>query len=256
MKSAILPLVCVGLALGCREHTDSTEPPGIKEITFSASDGGKVFADFYPASKTKADPVILMFHQAGSNAGEYSQIAPEVKNWGFDCLAVDQRSGGDMFDRDNRTANAAKGPKDYMDAYADLVGAVTWAKGQGYKTIIAWGSSYSSALCLRLASENPSVNGLILFSPGEYFDQKALVQGWASTVKVPVYFACTRDELPDRQPIFHALVDQKGSVLDSIQGGIHGSSTCIPDKAPGVAAQYMEHVQQFLESFGGKKVGR
>ena len=224
---------------------------GMRETTFPAADGQTVFADFYPA-KGAAKAAILMFHQAGSNAGEYAGTAPQVAQWGYDCLALDQRSGGNMWGRDNRTAGADTGPKDYEAAYADLAGAVEWAKKKGYKKILAWGSSYSAALCFELASKYPEVDAVLSFSPGEYFKGKTQVSGWAAAVHVPVFFTCTPDELngEGRRRIFDALGDKKESELVVLPGAVHGSSTLIPERSP-AAAQYLKKAHEFLSKAAG-----
>jgi len=71
-------------------------------ISFAASDRVRVFADFYSAG-SKAKPLILLFHQAGSNRGEYATIAPMLVTLGFNALAIDQRSGGNAWMRTNET---------------------------------------------------------------------------------------------------------------------------------------------------------
>jgi predicted alpha/beta hydrolase len=64
-----------------------------EKITFPAADGLEVTADLYRASEDLATPMIVLFHQAGFSRGEYLQIAPRLGGMGFNCLAVDQRSG-------------------------------------------------------------------------------------------------------------------------------------------------------------------
>jgi hypothetical protein len=61
--------LAAGLALSpIRGHT-------AEAISFRASDHVQVFADYYSAG-SKAKPLILLFHQAGSNRGEYATIGP------------------------------------------------------------------------------------------------------------------------------------------------------------------------------------
>ncbi len=217
------------------------------QIDFPAADGQTVYADFYAAGTDRSKTVLLMFHQAGSNAGEYVTTAPQFNQGGYDCLAIDQRSGGKMFGRENRTSATAKGSTDYLAAYADLQGAVTWAEREGYKNIVPWGSSYSAALTLRLLSENPKLPCGLVFSPGEYMDDKSIVGKWAAGVKAPVYFVCTPSERADgRQAIFDALGDRKESVMISYPGSIHGSSTVIQKLSP-PAAMIIYQAKQFLK---------
>lgn len=218
---------------------------GSKEIQFKASDGATAFADLYAAKENPQKRIVLMFHQAGSNSTEYSPIAPRVASWGYDCLAVDQRSGGDMFDAINRTVEGgSKG--DYNAAYQDLEGALSWATVQGYKDVTVWGSSYSASLALRLAAEHPEIKRVLTFSPGEYFDQKGIVAGWAVRVKQPTLMAFAPKELADGQRLFGYLPSSPLDVLVTFDKGVHGSSTLRRDKNPNSSEQYWTAVERFF----------
>ena len=96
-------------------------------ISFAASDRVQVFADFYSAG-SKAKPLILLFHQAGSNRGEYATIAPMLVVLGFNALAIDQRSGGNAWNRTNETVKHLGKSTDYGEALLDLRGSI--AMGQ------------------------------------------------------------------------------------------------------------------------------
>ena len=183
-----LGIVVVGCS-GGGSADDLGDALGIK-----AADGTIVSAELVPA-KGKAMGVVLMFHQAGSNRHEYDPIAPRIAERGWDCLKVDQRAGGSKWGDANPTASRAKGDKSYESAYPDLEAALNWAEGEGYEKVVAWGSSYSASLALRLASEHDTVDAVIAYSPGEYFDEKCVVAKWNSGVKVPTYVAATSEEL-------------------------------------------------------------
>ncbi len=234
------------LLAGCSgdDQPPAPKPDGFKEITFDASDGKKVYADFFPSSIPDSEKVVLMFHQAGSNAGEYESIEPAIAPLGYDCIAVDQRSGGDMWGRSNRTVEKS-GDGDYMGAYNDLQGALKYAEGKNYTTIVAWGSSYSAALVLRLAAENSTVKGVIAFSPGEYMPEQGIVKSWASKVSVPVFFACTPDEWNDGRSDIYAAIPSAKKFDVHLEGGVHGSSTLLPKKSDAAKA-YLDKVKSFL----------
>lgn len=258
MKSLLLvPIAC--LIVGCanpsaaNKNAPAPSQEGAKQITFKATDGNTVFADLYSAPDHTSS-LVLMFHQAGSNSGEYAQISPRVAKWGFDCLAVNLRNGDDMFPSGNPTAKQYKGTPTYLEAYNDMSGALQWAESQQYQTIVAWGSSYSASLVFNLASENagPSqkLKALVSFSPGEYFDDKNLVKSWARLVQMPVFFACTPEEMPQgRIDIYNALARNPRSLIQAIDGSVHGSSTLLPEKAPKAAPLYWKTLEAFLQPF-------
>jgi dienelactone hydrolase len=243
LLTAALSFVLVGCA---KRYEPMVKPAGYQELTFDALDHHKVYADFYPSGTPNSKKVILMFHQAGSNAGEYETIAPKLTKLGFDCIAVDQRSGGDMWGRTNRTTERS-GKGEYMDAYNDLIGALNYADSQHYRSIIAWGSSYSASLVLRLASQHKEVNAVFTFSPGEYMDDKTVVKSWADEVTVPVFFACTPGEWTDGRSDLFAAIPAKNKVACHLEGGVHGASTLISFKSTAFG-EYWAQVNAFLQN--------
>jgi predicted alpha/beta hydrolase len=96
-------------------------------VTLTASDGVKIYGDFYPAA-SKSAPYILLFHQAGSNRAEYAPIAPRLVKLGFNCLAIDQRSGGNMWGQKNETVEHLGHNGEYLDALKDSEAALAWGK--------------------------------------------------------------------------------------------------------------------------------
>lgn len=66
-----------------------------KTITFPSKDGLTLTADLY-IMHDKSAPFIVLFHQARWSRGEYEEIAPRLNMMGFNCMAVDLRSGGQV----------------------------------------------------------------------------------------------------------------------------------------------------------------
>jgi len=222
------------------------EPHG---LVLHAADKTAVFARLYPATG-KAKAIILMFHQARSNMAEYAPIAPRVAKMGFDCLTIDQRAGDGMWGVKNKTAAQFSSEQNYLQAYPDLEAALAWAKLRHYQKIIAWGSSYSSSLTLRLASEHPEIAAALVFSPGEYFDQDGLVAGWNQKIKVPVLFAWTQEEADKGGMKLFQSAKRAGDVLVVGPQGVHASSTLRADRNPNGAEYYWERVEKFLKAVG------
>ena len=224
-----------------------------RAVTFVASDGLKIHGIYYPAPGSST-PVILLFHQAGSNHWEYAPIAPRLVSAGFSCLAVDQRAGGDMWGHKNLTAGQLSHPADYLDALKDLDAALAWARKENpSRKIIVWGSSYSASLVFLLAAKHPGeIAGLLSFSPGEYFGDKHMIRDAAAKVDIPVFIDSAKDS--EEESVARSIFDAVAGIKDRVQfipqiAGVHGSSTLREDRNPCGAAENWDAVLSFLKPF-------
>jgi dienelactone hydrolase len=203
---------------------------GFETIDFPTAAGLEARADLYEPEKT-TPTLILLFHQAGWSRGEYREIAPKLVELGYRVMAVDQRSGKDVNGVVNETAARAakKGlPQQYLDAYADLEAALAYARSKlDAQRIIAWGSSYSASLVLRLAAEHSKeVTAVVAFSPGEYFKQSkgpSYVRGFAQKVSQPLFVTSAKGERGQVKPIFDASPSHKKILFTPASKGQHGS---------------------------------
>lgn len=195
------------------------QPP--QEVQLRAADGLPVYATFYAASPSR--PIVLLFHHADSNRGEYADIAPELVRWGFNALAIDQRSGGGMWNRPNQTARALGRWADFIEAMPDLEAALQWAKTRRYHRIVVWGSSYSAALVFLLAAQHPEVSAVVAFSPGEYLNDPRVVRQAASRVRVPVFITSAHFEAGRVRAIWQAVGSRDKIQFVPKEGGMHGS---------------------------------
>ena len=222
-------------------------------VTLTTSDGVKVFGTYYPAASASA-PIILLFHQAGSNRGEYAPIAPRLVSANFSALAIDARHGGKMWGHENETVTRLGHEASYLEALVDLEAALAWAHNQSpSRKVIVWGSSYSACLVFVLTAKHPNeIAGLLSFSPAEYFQNKSLVHDAAAKVSVPVFITSAKDteEEEAARSIFNATADEKDRVLFVPRlAGVHGSSTLREDRNPEGAAENWSAVLAFLKRF-------
>jgi len=223
----------------------AAEASAPKAVTLRAGDGLTVFARRYDAKKPKA--LILLFHQAGSSKDEYATIAPRLAKAGYSSLAVDARVGGNLFGT-NETAASLTTKVDYVEAQKDMQAALIWAESQNLPVIL-WGSSYSASLVFPLAEVNPDkVNAILAFSPGEYFDDKTLIQQAAADATVPVFItsASTPDEIAAAGRIAAAVPGGRAQHYVP-KVGVHGSSTLIAAKDPKGAEDNWAAVMAFLK---------
>lgn len=231
--------------------SDIAEENTMKTITFEATDGLTVTGDLYLTGDDAA-PFILLFHQADYSRGEYRQIAPKLNTRGYNCLAVDQRSGrgvNDVANETNKAAKAAGLQTNYADAYADLEGALQYVIAQyAPAKLIVWGSSYSSSLVLILAAEHPEeIQAVLSFSPGEYFHfQDQRIADFAAKIMQPVFITSAKSEEKSWRGIADAI-QSDGSVFFVPEGnGRHGSSALF-EQTPN-NAEYWTAVDGFLSS--------
>jgi len=203
-----------------------------KLITFSSKDGLTITADTYISNPDKKTPFIVLFHQAGWSRGEYIEIAPKLNKLGFNCMAVDQRSGNAVNGVQNETTALAqkKGkPINYTDAEQDIIASLEYArKNFAEGKLIAWGSSYSAALVLKVAGDYPAlVDGVVSFAPGEYFKRLGKSPTWvqdsAKNITVPVFITSAQSEYNNWSGIYRVInTDTKTYYLPDTKGN-HGS---------------------------------
>ena len=218
-------------------------------ITFKANDGITVTADLYFEHGNDA-PFIILYHQAGYSRGEYREIAPKLNALGFNCMAVDQRSGDQVnkvINQTHKNAQAANKPTEYLDALADIEAAYLYVKlSVKPKKIILWGSSYSAALMFYMGSEHHSnLSGILSFAPGEYFKVNGKdLKTYAAKITCPVFVTSAKSEYANWKPIYDNIKSDKSSFLPESEGK-HGSKALWDNNANHMA--YWSAVKKFLQ---------
>lgn len=217
-------------------------------VSLSAADGVRVFGELNHA-EGKPRAMVLLFHMAGSNRGEYAEIAPRLAALGFDSLAIDQRSGGSAWGRANETVRNLGRSTDYLPALADLEAALAYAVARKPALpVVVWGSSYSAALVFLLAARHPAeVSALLAFSPGEYLGG-ASVEASAAKVRAPSFVTSASD--PGEISAAAALLAAEPATFKrqfKPQAGVHGSSTLRAGDNPAGWRANWEAVEAFLK---------
>ncbi len=219
----------------CAQTTGAFE-----QVSFPSLDGLVVTADLY-GSGDRSAPTAVLFHQSVSSRGEYRSIAPRIAELGYNVLAVDLRWGGT--DRWNRVANetamqngtgriveaaeagdASEVWPTIFHAYDDMLASLDWlAAGEFTGPTIVVGSSFSAMMALRIPGDR-AVDGVVAFSPGEYYPADSTLAGtWASTVEVPVLIVGGPDEAGLVEPIHRALASSVRKRVIA-NDGRHGAS--------------------------------
>ena len=246
----LLSLLTLSLIFLSEAQAQGDRPgTGGEKIRFSSGDGIQVTADLYLTADSEA-PFIILFHQAGYSRGEYLEIAPRLNDMGFNCMAVDQRSGEAVNGIENEThAQAADNnlETEYWNAITDIEAAYIYVRHSlKPKKIILWGSSYSAALVFYMGSEHhDNLSGILAFSPGEYFKLNGKeIKSFAKRVTAPVFVTSAKSEYPKWKSIYESVRSERYSYVPE-QEGKHGSKALWSDN-PGHEG-YWEAVSSFLQ---------
>lgn len=221
-----------------------------EKISFSAADGVPVSAILYHNNDKL--PVILLCHQARYNKSEYTEIASKLIESGFNLLAIDQRSGGTINDKENETFIAATKlgkPTAFLDAEQDIEAAVNYISNKYHKKIILWGSSYSATLALYIANSNEHVKAVIAFSPGDYFaDKKGSLKTKLANFKKPMFVTSSKEESADLADLI-ATIKLNTNQIQFIprEKGMHGSKALWENNPDN--GEYWDAINKFLDNF-------
>lgn len=232
-----------------QEVTDtSSHVLTVENATFPSKDSLLISAKVYGGNPDY--PTLLLCHQARYNKSEYDGIAERLQQAGFNCIAIDQRSGGPIGAVQNETYNRAIAlglPTDYVDAQQDIEAAIDFAKMRFNGPLVLWGSSYSSTLALYIGAENPNVAAVVSFSPGDYLadDKGSLVPIMESFTK-PFFITSSKSEgkgvkslLPPTQLENQVLFTPEGP-------GHHGSRALWINQSGG--EEYWTAIEAYLSS--------
>lgn len=233
MRNHINHLCLFALLLPLMAGAESAKPTS-RAISTTTSDGITLHGEYYTSTQCESGPLVLMFHQAGSNGrGEYGELAAWLNDSGYRVMAWDQRSGSERFDYSNRTVDALpeENEVEYCDVYPDLEAALAFALEEtGVSQVMIWGSSYSASLVYRLAAEHPDdVSALVAASPaaGGPMEQ-CRARMWADQIRVPALVL-----RPEKEMEYDSVIEQRKILQDAgadvwvVENGVHGSSMLV-----------------------------
>lgn len=213
------------------EKTTVVKPSSVRApIYFKSLDGLLVRADIY--IRNSSLPTIILCHQARSGRGEFFNTADRMNEFGFNCLALDLRSGGNVHDIVNEThANAEKLklPTDYLAAWQDIKAAIKFVSEKLPKSeIVLLGSSYSASLVMFEARNNSKVKAVAAFSPGNYFDGKIDFGSAIKGLDKPLFLTSSKEESQDVANLGKGLSEGKKTQYIPETEGIHGAKALWP----------------------------
>ncbi|NND72730.1 MAG: alpha/beta fold hydrolase [Rhodothermales bacterium] len=226
--------------------------PTSTEITFVTEDGVTIFGDVYKTDEWRTSPVVLLFHQGGSNArAEYATIIPVLRQQGYSVIAIDQRRGGSRLGGTNRTVDKLEAAGfTYCDAYPDLQSTLAYAVESGFDgQIIVWGSSYSATLAIQLASRySEIIDAVLAFSPaaGEPLEG-CNPELFLDELTVPLLALRPASEM-EIESVNNQLkmIRELGHATFVAENGVHGSSMLNPQRTKSPTDDTWKVVLEFI----------
>ena len=245
-------VVVLVLAGGCVQEAPADESP--HALT---DDGVEVFGTPYFGDLPPEAPLVLLFHQGGSDGrGEYEPLIPWLNASGYRAVAWDLRAGGDVHGGVNRTAAALPTDvsNDFCSAYSDMKAALGYVREQGLADeVVVWGSSYSAALVFRLAAEYPGdISGLVAFSPASGGPMASCrARAWVDRVTAPMLVLRPGAEMDNPSAVEQRdLLIQAGVRFEVIEAGVHGSSMLVDARTGEDMSAARELVRRWLAEGG------
>lgn len=223
-------------------------------IDFLSEDSLMIRGHWYHQHDTAT--TILLCHQARFNKYEYDSIAIVLFKKGYNCLAIDQRSGGMIGDSSkgwyNKTyerAIAAQKPTTYLDAEQDIRAAIDFLYQKYQRPIILWGSSYSATLALYNGLDNEKVKAVIAFSPGDYFEEDSREFSTVLAQKEkPFWITSSKEEsLEIAQLLKSTHLDERQVHFIPTSDGRHGSKALMWSSQAN-HTEYWQSLMNFLNN--------
>ena len=115
----------------------------------------------------------------------------------FNCLAVDLRSGDRYNFTVNETVSRAREQgfsTSLYESIKDVRAAVEYIKKISSKPLILLGSSFSASLSLIAAKDDPNIQAIIAFSPGEFFLPEKEMRRELTSYPKPVFAGFAEEE--------------------------------------------------------------
>ena len=217
----LLVLVALASALTCLAQ----DAPAPRTVDLAASDGTKLKATYFAASKP--GPGVILLHQCNQQRHSWDQVAAHLAASGIHVLTVDYRgfgeSGGtpvkDLPPADFGKVMQEKWPGDIDVAFAYLQAQ----PGVSHTIAGAGGASCGVNQSIQLARRHPEVQTLVLLSGNTTRDGREFL---SKSQKLPGLFSAADDDggAVEVMQWLYSLSTNPGSKFVQYQTGGHGTN--------------------------------
>lgn len=215
-----------------------------KKVELIASDGRKIAANLFAASKPKG--WLLLVHMMPADKESWNEFAGFLQEAGYESLAIDLRGHGESDGGPRGYQNFSD--EQHQQGILDLLAGWEFLKSRRAvpeRTAFV-GASIGANLSLQFAAENLEFKKLVLLSAGLNYrgiDAKGLIQKLSEGQSV--LLATSRDDgdNADQNNVLYDLIkSEKKKMLVYFQGG-HGTDILKTEERPNLA----EAIKNFIE---------
>ena len=235
IKIVLLILVVIIIIAVFTAYTLIPKKKAIGEIVeFKTKDGWKIVGEYLKPPKENS-PVLILLHRYGRDRSDWYSVAKYWHEKGFTILMIDLRGHGDSIHKDSTTMYYTNfREEDFNNMVLDVSAAINFLKNREVNTsrVFLIGESIGANLALRYASQDKSIKGIVLLSPGftyhvkinenmviEYGNRAILLV--ASKGDIEAYTSC--------QKIYSLAKGNKEFIVES--GSAHGTTMFGVDKS-------------------------
>ena len=126
-------------------------------VRLSTADGKSLSAVSYGTGEKG----VLLIHDAKRDATDWENFADRLSANGFRVLVVDLRGHGG-----SKAAADPLGDADWLLMVDDIDAGAAWLSAKGAKSVSVVGAALGANLALNAASDNESINNVVMLSPG------------------------------------------------------------------------------------------
>lgn len=141
-----------------------------RPVTFPATDGLRLAADYYPppVANREPAPMVILLHGAGADRHVWEPWIPPLHESGFAVLALDLRGHGDSATTETRQAVADGRADVFRHMQEDVRGAYDWLAqqpGLDRARFALVGAELGCSVALQYAAKDRSVDAIVGVAP-------------------------------------------------------------------------------------------
>jgi alpha-beta hydrolase superfamily lysophospholipase len=205
-------------------ETAERTAPSPTTVTFTTSDGWKIYASYWEAGE--GNPAAILLHMLIADRGSYDEFGAKLAEAGFNVLALDSRGHGDSTQQNGETKRYA----DFDDAahkssLLDIAAAKDFLAQKGAETskLVIVGASIGANFALNYGADDADVSAVVLLSPGLSYHGVDTAAAMAKYRGRPAYLVASAEDKYSADSVGKLHEIDAGAELKIFEDAGHGT---------------------------------